>query len=111
MKHIKLSALLFCAIVFASCSITTHYIQDGSNPFPASSPEKIKIYSGDVTQPYTVIGSVAVLSPGDGEKALDAFKDEAASIGADAVIWVKLEKLASNTQNTGLSGTAIRFKK
>ena len=98
------------AVWFSACTISTHFIQDGSAAKPAVSPESIKIYSGDISQDYEVIGSVAVDVNGDGKLAAVALKEKAGKIGANAVIMVKLTKLVSYTSRTGLSGVAVFIK-
>jgi hypothetical protein len=98
------------ALLLSSCAITTHYIQDGSSAKTAVSPEAVKVYSGDITQDYEVIGSVAVDVVGDGNDASLKLKQKAGSIGANAVIMVKLTKLSSPADRTGLSGVAVFVK-
>jgi len=97
--------------VLVSCTIKTHYIQDDAQSFEKTDPQMIKVYSSnDVGQPYDVIGSVAVDSPGGGEDALKALKEEAALLGANAIINVKLGKISSLASSTGLSGVAVRIR-
>ncbi len=110
MKKIQLFTLVICSLL-VGCSYSTHYIQSYSTAQPATSVDKIKIISGDIEGDYYVIGSIAS-SGVDTEDAVEVFKEEAAKIGADAVIFITLTK--SHTDNggrTGLSGTAISYKK
>lgn len=106
-RKIFLSTIL---MIFLSCAIKTHYIQDGAKHYPPTKPQNVKLYSGDIiNRQYEVIGCVAIDVPGNGDDAAIYLKEEAASIGADAVIFVKLAKISSYGSRTGLSGTAIKF--
>ena len=103
--------LILSVALLTSCVIKTHYIQDDAQAYDKTDPGSIKIYTGDNTgQQYNVIGSVAVDAPGNGEKAIMELKNEAAKLGADAVINVKLTKLASFGDRTGASGVAVKNK-
>ena len=110
MKKSILQVMVVFALFICSCAVRTHYIQDGAEAYEPTSPEDVKVYSGDIFDyKYIVIGSVAVDKPGDGDAALEILKEEAASIGADAVINVRLSKISSTVTRTGLSGTAVRI--
>jgi hypothetical protein len=111
MKNIRPFICLVFILFFSSCTITTHYLQEGAKAYPATTPDKIKIFSGEKAEKdFIVLGSVAVDTPGDGESAATALKQEAASLGATAIINVRLTKVASSTPRTGASGTAVRYK-
>ncbi len=100
---------LLSLVLITGCAISTHYIHEGGQKYPAISPDQVKIYtSNKIDARYEVIGSIAADNVGDGEAAMEALKKEAASIGANAVIDVKLTKIASTVSRTGLSGVAIR---
>ena len=103
--------IILCFALLTSCVIKTHYIQDDAQAFEKSNPSEIKVYTGDdIGSDYDVIGSVAVDAPGTGEAAIKELKDEAAKLGADAVINLELTKLASFVQRTGASGVAVKSK-
>ena len=110
MNH-KIKIIYLLAIVlFAGCAISTHYIHEGGKKYSPISPEEVKIYSSNkIDARYEIIGSIAADNVGDGDAALETLKKEAASIGANAVIDVKLTKLASSASRTGLSGVAVRI--
>jgi len=107
----KTKAFFFLIVfLFAGCSITTYYLQEGAvkkTPFDAN---KVKIFSGDITQEYEVLGSVAVDVPGGDKAAVEAVKAKAASIGANAIIMTKLTVLASSASRVGISGVAVYIK-
>jgi uncharacterized protein YbjQ (UPF0145 family) len=46
----------------------------------------------------------------DEKKALKALKKEAADLGADAVIDIKVYVLTSNDERCGISGVAVKLK-
>lgn len=97
-------------VLFASCAITTHYVQSGSQAYTKTSKDVVKVYSGVPDKEFIVIGSVAADAPGDQNSALDELKEEASKIGADAVINVKFSTLTTFSNRTGLTGTAVKFK-
>jgi hypothetical protein len=106
----RLYTYLILLLIAQSCSFSTHYLQSGANYYPPTSPEMIKVYSGDIKVSYTVIGPVAAsVSLNDGTNLLEKLQEEAASMGADAIIFSKLNEFTSFSANTGLSGVAIKF--
>lgn len=100
---------LLVVLVFASCSIKTHYVQTGGKTYPSTETASILIYSRTPEKPYDVIGSVAVFG-GNEKLAVKALKKKAAELGADAVIEITLDKISSVSQATGINGTAVKFK-
>ncbi|KAB1157031.1 heavy metal-binding domain-containing protein [Flavobacterium luteum] len=106
MKNIIYLSILF---VFVSCSIKTHYVQTGSKTYQPTEPTSILIYSRTPEKRFEVIGSVAVHASGQ-KHAIKVLKKKAAALGADAVIDINLDKIASYTQTCGINGTAIKFK-
>lgn len=101
---------LTAVFIFTGCSISTSYLQEGSTKKAAYEANKVKIYSGDLSQEYEVIGSIAVDSPGDAKSAVETAKKKAASIGANAVIMAKLTVVSSPSSRVGLSGVAVWVK-
>lgn len=106
MKNIIYLSILF---LFVSCSIKTHYVQTGSKTYQPTEPTSILIYSRTPEKQFEVIGSVAVFASGE-KQAVKVLKEKAASIGADAVIDINLDKITSYSQTCGINGTAIKFK-
>lgn len=109
MKNFIIPSLLFLAIVSLGCSHSSHFVQDGSQIYPETDPSAIEIFAGDVDRDYVVIGTVASDVGGDGSKASKRAKLEASKMGADAIIFIKLTKINSFAQRTGLSGVAIKY--
>jgi len=97
-------------LMLEGCTITTHYLQDGVQVKSAVDAKNVKVYSGDLTVSYEVIGSVAVDVAGDGQKAMEQLKIKAGKIGANAIILTKLSKISSIASRTGLSGVAVFVK-
>lgn len=107
----KKSVLLFFVVFFSvSCSQHTFYRPVDAQRFEATSMESVKIYSQDINQNYDIIASVAADAVGSSDKAITVLKREAAKLGADAIINVKLTKINSFAQRTGVSGVAIKLK-
>ena len=108
--------VLFIAIALtanAGCSYYTNYITaENSQKFEQVNPKEVKIYSNMPTNvnKYEVIGLVACDVLGDSDYALVKLKEEAASIGANAIINIKLSKIGSYMeQRVGMNGTAVRI--
>jgi hypothetical protein len=106
-KYFYLSLIV---LITSSCSYSVNYIQPGSKIYPQTNASEVKLYSNDLTTPYTVIGNIAVDVYSNGEKAERYLKQKAAEMGADAVIFVKMGKISSFHQRTGLSGVAIHLE-
>ncbi|NTV47165.1 MAG: hypothetical protein HGB11_11730 [Chlorobiales bacterium] len=108
----KKIALVLSILIFATaCTIQTHFLQSDAKTFEAVKPEDVKVYTANkLSVEYVVIGSIAADSPGDADSVLKALKEEAAKLGANAVIDVKLTKIESFASRTGLSGVAVRTK-
>ena len=107
-KIFLLSVCLVCLL--SSCNIYTFYPDKVSQNYKATSPDEIKIYSGDIDRPYTVIGSVAADALGDGQSVTKFLKKKAAKLGADAIIFTELTKINTFAVRTGISGVAVKFQ-
>lgn len=105
----RLYTYLILLLLAQSCSFSTHYLQTGANYYPPTRPELVKVYSNDLKVPYTVIGPVAASVNLNESKVLEKLKEEAASMGADAIIFTKLNEFTSFSPLTGLSGVAVKF--
>jgi hypothetical protein len=92
----------------AGCSTASlYYLNDGISPFPATSANKIAIFSERATPDtaYIEMGyvSVHVTNGGSGDELKAALKKVAASIGADAVIDFRLFGLTAG-------GIAVKYE-
>lgn len=110
MKINSLSFFLYILLLFPSCSFYTYYHPEGSKGHPAVSPINVRLYSGDIQQEYEVIAAVTADVFGTGDKAGEYLKKNAAKLGADAVIFVQLNKINTIADRTGISGVAVRLK-
>jgi hypothetical protein len=102
--------LIISVFLISGCSYTTHFVQSGSRVYEQTEPESIKIYSGKPDIEFVVIGNVASNVPDDVESAVSKLQEEAAELGADAIINAKIDYLSTQSR-TGLSGVAIKYKK
>lgn len=107
-KNLLYCLLLLCLL--SGCSISTHYLQSGASVFPETNAEAVNIYTGEIEEEYEVIGSIAVDVVGDGKAAEKFLKKKASKLGADAVMLVRLTKMNSPAQRTGISGVAVKLK-
>jgi hypothetical protein len=108
----------FIVLIFAigilfstsGCSQFAYQLQTGSTTYAPTNPADIKIYAGDIDQPYVVIGSITADVVGDSGDLRKYLKKKAAKLGADAIIKVELTKMHSFTARGGISGVAVKFK-
>lgn len=106
MKNIVLGFLV--ALTCSACTVSTNYVQTDAKKHTPTNYESIKVYTDSrVLDNYIVIGSVAAFTHGNGNKAAIELKKEAASLGANAIISFKLDKMNSIAQATGASGVAV----
>jgi hypothetical protein len=112
--------LLSILLLFIGCAAKTHTLT-GKDPGLRNSPttkDQIKLYfSSDIGQEYTEIGYVAVEIGNDPEVVKDLLKEEAAKLGADAIINVQIGLVARDIGFFGategvvsIRGIAIKFK-
>ena len=93
----------------SGCTIATNYVQEGAKVYPPTSPDSVQIYVADtLSVKYDVIGSVVADTDGDGDDAAKALREEAAKMGANAVIKTRFAKFTSYGQRTALTGIAVR---
>jgi hypothetical protein len=106
-------AILMLAVAsmaaFSGCTIATHYVQEGAKLYPPTSPDSVEIYVADTLGvKYEVIGTVLADTDGNGDDAAKELREEAAKMGANAVIKARLVKFTSMGQRAGLTGIAVR---
>lgn len=108
----RLSLLALLAVGLCACGqMSVGLVPTGAPRFPPLDPAEVKLYAGDgPAVPRAVIAPLAVDELGDGPAAADAIKREAASLGADAVVQVRLTKMHGFALRTGVSGIAVRFR-
>ncbi len=108
--------ILTCAItvlLLASCSVAHLNSSDSQMYYAPVHAENIEVYSTDLTgRTYTVIGEVvaSVDALGDGSSSVKYLKKEAASMGADGIVNLRLEIGSGILANSvTASGTAVKF--
>ncbi|AWG21200.1 hypothetical protein FFWV33_06455 [Flavobacterium faecale] len=106
----KAIAVLVVTLTLTSCSISTFYAQNEAAEYTPTKKEEIKLYSHNSPKEYIVVGSMAIDVNGSPKVAEAYLKKKASALGADAVIFCKLNKLNSFTSRTGISGVAVKFK-
>jgi hypothetical protein len=112
--------LLSILLLFIGCAAKTHTLT-GKDPGLRYSPttkDQIKLYlSSDIGREYTEIGYVAVEKGNNPEEVKDLLKEEAAKLGADAIINCQIGLVAQDIGFFGategvlsIRGIAIKFK-
>lgn len=105
--------LTIVSILFASCSVTHLHSSKTEMYYPPVKSKIVEVYSTDqVNRPYTVIAEVvaSVDALGDGSSSVKYLKKEAAAIGADGIVNLRLEIGSGILANAvTASGTAVRF--
>lgn len=110
----KIQFLLIVGVLFTSCATVAHLQTDDlKQNYSASSPEQIEIYStGKVDKTYTVIGEVIASADAGTNASISVkyLKKEAAKLGADAIIDLRLEiGYGYWTSAIKATGTAVKF--
>ena len=110
----KILILIFLGIGFASCSVEHLQTSNSGRYYTQTVAENIEVYSTEkANHSYTIIGEVvaSVDAFGDGSASVKYLKKEAAELGADAIVNLRLEignGVLSNSVTA--SGTAVKFK-
>jgi hypothetical protein len=106
----KLIIITVLLSLLASCTFVTSYKQSGAKEYAPVDFKVVKVYSGiPENLKFEPLASVSVNAM-DEKKALKALKKEAADLGADAVIDIKVYVLTSNDERCGISGVAVKLK-
>jgi hypothetical protein len=111
----KMTSFLLISLFLFGCSTTAHLRTDDSPEITVkeSSSENIKVYSAsDIGKPDKTIGIVIASTDAgnDSTGAIEKLKEEAALLGADAIVGMNLEvNLGFWTNAIRASGTAVKF--
>ena len=109
-KIIGIFSFLVIAFFLNSCSYSTFYLQSGAKNYSPANSDEVKFYSGDkIGKEYEIIGSVATFANSK-SLAIKNIKLKAASIGANGIININLDKINSSDESLCISGVAIRIK-
>jgi len=110
MKAIYLAVCLSGgAMLISGCAASTVYRQPGAPVLAPSLPAEIRLFAAEPKAAYTVLGSVAADCLGGTGDALELLRKKAASLGANAVVSLRITKIDVGSGRTGLSGTAVRL--
>ncbi|MCO5143572.1 MAG: hypothetical protein M9962_10825 [Oligoflexia bacterium] len=91
-------------LVISGCSYMTHYVPVERLVYPPTTPGSVAISTQKtVSQSHKVIGRVAAIVWGGGDGARSALQEEAARIGANLVIDLRLEKSFGRTSASGIA--------
>ena len=101
---------IYLGLLFLSgCAASTVYRQPGAPSLAPTAPADVRIFAGEPRGSHVILGSVAADKLGDAADAVLLLREKAASLGADAVINVRLTKIDVASGRTGLSGTAVKL--
>lgn len=96
--------ILLTASLLSSCSYSTFYVPTDRLVYPATSPAGVAVSSQkSLRQPHKILGRVAAISWGGGESARSALQEEAARIGANLIIDLRLERAFAKTSASGIA--------
>lgn len=99
--------VIVCSFVVGCGSTASmHMLNEDLQVYTATTPTQIKVYvARDIGRDYVELGSVSTSINGelDGKKYIRKIKEEAAKIGADAIV-------AYQQYGTSASGIAIKYK-
>ena len=113
---VRLFLIATCMAIMISCSSVAN-IRTADNEdmtFEKTNANDVKVYSvSDIGKEYIVIGQVVASADAgsNSEKTVSYLKKEAAKLGADAVVDLRLEIDQGYWQNAIKAyGTAVKFK-
>lgn len=95
---------LFLVAALSGCSYSTFYVPNERLVYAPSSPAAIAVSSQkSVKQNHKILGRVAAIVWGGGESARAAIQEEAARLGANLIIDLRLERAFGRTSASGLA--------
>jgi len=105
----KLTVVAISCFLISGCSVKSHFMQSDSQIYKASDYKAVRVYALEKPSfKYIVLGSVTADTAGDGDAAIEVLREQAAEMGANAVIRARLTKVASYASRTGITGIAVR---
>lgn len=95
---------LWLALLCTGCSYSTFYVPTERVVYAPQSPAAVAISSQKSLQlPHKILGRVAAISWGSGESARAAIQEEAARIGANLIMDLRIERGFGKTSASGLA--------
>ena len=96
--------LAFAALLLPACSYSTFYVPAERLVYPPTNVSTVAVSSQkSVRQAHKLLGRVAAITWGGGESARAALQEEAARIGANLVIDLRLERSFGRTAASGIA--------
>lgn len=96
--------LAVTALALSACSYSSYYVPTERLVYPPTSPGAVAIsVQKNVNLPHKILGRVAAISWGGGEGARSAIQEEAARIGANLIIDLRIERGFGKTSASGLA--------
>lgn len=107
-KILFIGSLFLISMMLPACNFYACYLETGAQVHPPTQAEDVELYLTPPDRTYLVIG--AVTANGTNEKnALSYLRKRVTEIGADAVILLKFDKMASYSPRVDVSGVAVKF--
>lgn len=98
------SRILLICLFLSGCSYSTFYVPVERLVYNPSSPASVSVSSQrTLAQPHKILGRVAAITWGGGESARMAIQEEAARLGANLIIDLRIEKAFGRTSASGLA--------
>lgn len=96
--------LLASSFLFSACSYSTFYVPVERLVYPPTSPAAVAVSTQKILkQPHKILGRVAAIHWGGGEDARAAIQEEAARIGANLIIDLRMERAFGKTAASGIA--------
>ncbi len=110
----KIIIILITGMLFGSCCVDHLHSSNTSGYDSPVKARKVEVYSTEQTdKPYSIIGDAeaSVVVMGKGSSSVKHLKKEAAALGADGIINLRLEIGSGVLANAvTASGTAVKFE-
>ncbi len=91
-------------LTLPACSYSTFYVPTERLAYPPTSPSAVAVTSQQTLhQPHKILGRVAAITWGGGDSARSAIQEEAARIGANLIIGLRLERAFGRTSASGIA--------
>ena len=106
--RIKLALL---SLALSGCSYSTFYVPVERLVYQPSNPAAIAVSTQKtLSQPHKILGRVATITWGGGDSARENLQEEAARLGANLIIDLRLEKAFGRTSASGLAVVLLQDK-
>lgn len=97
-------AAIFCVFFLSGCSYSTFYVPVERLVYQPTMPSQVAISTQKrVRAPHKILGRVATITWGGGDSARTYLQQEAAKLGANLVIDLRLERSFGRTAASGIA--------